>query len=136
MSRKVCALLVIATLALYIVYAGHVLAQNSSPFFCKEGETRPCGVGACRGETKCIGGVWSAECEGAASPVPEICDNNIDDDCNGLVDDCGDETLNILSYIMIISGAAMFIFAVVLSRIQARRMREQQSENGEEEDLL
>lgn len=135
MSRKMYVVLVVLAVVFYVGYAKIGIAQNSSPFFCKEGETRPCGVGACRGVTKCIGGVWSDNCEGAASPVPEICDNNIDDDCNGIVDDCGDETLTFLSYIMIISGVALFVFAVVLSRIQARRMREQEG-NEENEDLL
>lgn len=68
--------------------------------------TRPCypfgdgvtdptaGVGACiMGEQVCSDpvsygvGVWS-DCQGAVGPAPtETCGNNIDDDCNGIVDD-------------------------------------------------
>ena len=33
-----------------------------------------------------MGGIWGP-CEGAVTPVPEICGNHIDDDCNGVIDD-------------------------------------------------
>jgi beta-lactamase superfamily II metal-dependent hydrolase len=57
---------------------------------CSEGETRSCGttdIGACSlGLETCGGGAWGA-CEGAMEPVAEICDNGLDDDCDGATDD-------------------------------------------------
>jgi hypothetical protein len=65
---------------------------------CFPGATSPCfsgdpatiGVGACKaGQQKCAGtgesGTWGA-CEGGVGPAAEVC-NEIDDDCNGVVDD-------------------------------------------------
>lgn len=55
---------------------------------CQRGETRPCGLdaGACElGQQICENGVWS-ECRNAVWPTVETC-NNVDDDCNGFVDD-------------------------------------------------
>ncbi len=44
------------------------------------------GVGACMdGTAVCFGGQWQA-CGGAITPMPEAC-NNVDDDCDGAVDD-------------------------------------------------
>ncbi len=54
------------------------------------------GVGACRAGTQvCVeGGVWGA-CEGAVVPGEEACDDGVDGDCDGAVDEgcreCGDE---------------------------------------------
>ncbi|HJL15838.1 MAG TPA: FG-GAP-like repeat-containing protein [Sandaracinaceae bacterium LLY-WYZ-13_1] len=47
-----------------------------------EGLSAPCTPGVQR----CEDGAWSA-CAGAVSPVSEICDNDVDDDCDGTVDD-------------------------------------------------
>jgi hypothetical protein len=63
---------------------------------CTEGATRDCAeeflVAPCSAGTQtCRGGSWSS-CEGAVGPTAEVCDNGIDDDCNGAVDDaasCG-----------------------------------------------
>ncbi|MEM9862431.1 MAG: MopE-related protein [Myxococcota bacterium] len=56
---------------------------------CTNGETRACGdvdVGACqRGTQTCQEGVFGS-CEGAIFPTSEVCDNGIDDDCDGTVD--------------------------------------------------
>jgi WD40 repeat protein len=63
---------------------------------CKEGETKPCysgppetkDVGACKAGTQtCEHGKWG-KCSGEILPKREICGNNIDDDCNGKIDDC------------------------------------------------
>ncbi len=53
-----------------------------------DGLARACGSdeGACRrGQETCTDGAWGA-CVGAVEPVPESC-NNLDDDCDGAVDD-------------------------------------------------
>jgi hypothetical protein len=58
---------------------------------CIPGETRPCGLnkGICKkGVQSCKNGQWESECRGGKRPEPEeICYNNLDDNCNGKVDD-------------------------------------------------
>jgi len=100
-------------------------SEAQHPIFCKEGEKRPCGYGICRGFRECINGVWSETCITSAKPMKEICGNGIDEDCNGIVDDCEDITLAYLSYAIIGSGTGLFIFAIILSRIEARKMEEE-----------
>jgi len=57
---------------------------------CSRGETRSCGIsiGICKaGVSKCIEGGWGP-CTGIISPLPEeICYNNLDDNCNGEIDE-------------------------------------------------
>ena len=68
------------------------------PDECQPGVSESCGtdVGRCeKGTRTCEDGVWSA-CIGAVEPVQEICDNELDDDCDGFTDcldteDCGAE---------------------------------------------
>ncbi|MFH1503603.1 MAG: MopE-related protein [Candidatus Diapherotrites archaeon] len=65
-----------------------------------------CGVGACvsTGQTQCVNGAIVNTCT-SGTPIAEICNNFIDDDCDGLVDladlsdcpiqpSCGDGTCN------------------------------------------
>ncbi len=55
---------------------------------CTPGQTKVCGtdIGACsKGTISCIGGKWG-NCTGAVYPGTESC-NDIDDDCDGIVDD-------------------------------------------------
>ncbi len=64
---------------------------------CTPGESRACGVsdlGSCRkGAQRCQSGDWGT-CEGATSPRPEICFNDVDEDCDGTVDeDCGSASI-------------------------------------------
>jgi len=57
-----------------------------------ESITLQCGtsnVGACKYGTTCSNGAFGA-CVGAVSPVPEICGNVIDDDCDGSIDEVAD----------------------------------------------
>lgn len=62
---------------------------------CVSGDTRPCGsdTGVCEtGLRTCIRGKWSA-CIGEKKPTSniDICDNGLDDNCDGNVDeDCSD----------------------------------------------
>ena len=66
----------------YIIFAGR-------PVLCMEGETRQCGtdVGECEyGTATCdVDGMWG-ECIGGVTPVSEVCDDGLDNDCDELVD--------------------------------------------------
>jgi hypothetical protein len=60
-----------------------------NPAQCINGATQPCGgndAGTCTvGTRTCANSVWGM-CSGMGTPVPETC-NNLDDDCDGVVDD-------------------------------------------------
>ncbi|MBI5532473.1 MAG: choice-of-anchor L domain-containing protein [Deltaproteobacteria bacterium] len=67
---------------------------------CNPGETQPCydgapgteNVGICKGGTKTCqqnGSGWTV-CENEVLPIKEICNNSLDDDCNGQPDDSVD----------------------------------------------
>jgi len=65
---------------------------------CNLGETKVCGssVGVCEeGVIKCINDKWGDICEGGVKPTEsEICGDNLDNNCNGEVDeDCGCTTV-------------------------------------------
>ncbi|MEX1369135.1 MAG: choice-of-anchor L domain-containing protein [Nannocystaceae bacterium] len=79
--------------------AGEVceLATGSCTTACEPGQTRPCysgpepteGVGACvAGTNACdADGRWSLFCDGEVVPTSETCDDGVDQDCDGRVDD-------------------------------------------------
>lgn len=62
--------------------------DESNPAQCVNGAVQPCGGqdgGFCAGMRSCANGLWGT-CAGAGMPVMETC-NNVDEDCDGLVDD-------------------------------------------------
>lgn len=81
------------------LFSGNRPADTCSPSgqSCETGQTRPCytgpwgteGVGICQsGTERCIGGQWTGECRlETVAAGAEICDNGLDDDCNGQIDD-------------------------------------------------
>jgi len=90
---------------------------------CVLGARQECGsdVGACsKGEQACFAGLWQAECVGEIVPVKEIC-NEIDDDCDGDVDE--NDVCSILSFAgnpdsswvyMIAAGVIILLILVLL----------------------
>ena len=73
---------------LSVIADGAAYTVNGEPP-CQPAETRVCGqtdVGACSyGTIACVGGMWGL-CEGAVYPTSEVCDNGVDDDCDGFTD--------------------------------------------------
>src|SRR5690606_9926873 len=58
---------------------------------CFTGSTAERGVGACMdGTSTCVAGVWS-ECMGETLAVAEICDDSVDNDCDGATDAADDD---------------------------------------------
>ncbi|RLI98562.1 MAG: hypothetical protein DRO99_00405 [Candidatus Aenigmatarchaeota archaeon] len=81
---------------------------------CFKGQTRPCGsnIGACQaGVRVCHDGNWS-DCIGGTLPSDEICDNGIDDDCDGATDEC-------LTFapVLIITGLLLFVIMGLLIKL-------------------
>jgi hypothetical protein len=104
---------------LLLSYMGSdALAQGLADIMpCQDGQTRPCGssVGVCeKGVSACQNQLWGP-CEGGVLASDEICNDGLDNDCNGLIDDCG---FNMVSVIMIGSGCVLLVVALVLSRME------------------
>ena len=100
---------------LFAVFAVFLLAMTAAASanaqMCSEGESKPCGsnIGICEAGTQsCIGGEWT-ECVDDVEPELESCDNGLDDDCDGLVDEC----LDSLWPIMIFAGI-IFLFCMAM----------------------
>jgi hypothetical protein len=112
-------MLLFLSLAGFLVPAIKAQSPLDQAAFCAPGSTRPCpDVGICTGRAKtCDGGKWSEQCTGGVQPASqEICDNGLDDNCNGLVDECVSLSGSI-GIFMIIGGVMLLIFALVLSRV-------------------
>ena len=81
-------------------------AQDSGPQACLVNHTVLCGsnIGACQqGVRVCENGQWS-DCRDDVEPQTEICNNGLDDDCDGFTDECG-------SFVwMIMLGVGMLLF--------------------------
>ena len=87
--------------------------------FCAPGNTRACPtVGICTDRVKvCEGGRWSEQCTGGVQPASvEICDNELDDNCNGLTDECVNLSGSV-GVFLIIGGVIMLIFGFALSKV-------------------
>ncbi len=115
MSSSVNAVLMIFAISLCIAPA-LAEAQSINIVPCSTGDTRPCGsgVGECeKGVTTCENGIWG-ECDGGVEPVEEDCSDGLDNDCNGLVDDCG---FNTVSYMLIGAGLMLLVVALVLNKL-------------------
>ena len=90
--------------------AGHLTVLSNGAGYtvngelmCSEGQTRDCGqtdLGICQfGTETCTAGQWGA-CAGAIYPGTEICDNGLDDDCDGQTDqndsDCSPQAAHVV----------------------------------------
>lgn len=90
---------------------------------CVSGEYRPCGIniGECkRGVRVCEDGYWT-DCQNHIGPVEEICANDKDDDCNGVMDDCVDNTFG---YACMGAGAIILIIALILQKTKFGEKKE------------
>jgi hypothetical protein len=86
--------------------------------FCTPGSTRPCpDVGICVGRVKtCENGKWSEECTGGVQPAPaEVCDNGLDDNCNGAMDECFSLSGSV-GILLMVFGFILLAFALILMR--------------------
>jgi len=105
-------------LPLFTLFNVPVRAQGvfDKATFCAFGSTRPCpDVGICKDRVKiCDNGKWSENCTGGSQPAPqEICDNGLDDNCNGVMDECVSLSGSI-GIFLIISGSILLVFALAL----------------------
>lgn len=72
------------------VIGGGDCQPDASPESCYSGPAGTQGLGACRAGTReCVNGTWGP-CQGEILPVTELCSNNTDDNCNGIIDEDAD----------------------------------------------
>jgi hypothetical protein len=105
-----------------LAFSGEVKAQSGSAIeeatFCAPGSTRPCpDVGICTGRVKtCENGKWSLQCTGGTGPASsEICGNELDDNCNGVVDECV-SLADSAGLLLIVGGIILLILSLALMR--------------------
>jgi hypothetical protein len=106
--------------ALLAVFVAFLLVSTTAMYVnaqvcLDEGKTKPCGsnIGICEAGTQsCQGGEWT-ECADDVEPELETCDNELDDDCDGLVDECLDSVWPI----MIFAGVIFLFFMVMLVKL-------------------
>lgn len=112
-----CLALLLSFFTIFVLVSSAQSAIDEATF-CAPGSTRPCpDVGMCRDRVKtCDNGKWSQVCSGGTGPAPqEICDNGLDDNCNGLVDECVSLSGSI-GIFLIIGGVVLLGFAILLTR--------------------
>ena len=126
-------LLVTGLVLLSIIHTA--IAQDDDwrdELICTDGEKKACGssIGECEpGERLCVAGIWG-ECFGEKGPEEEVCNTALDDDCNGVVDDCYFE-FPIPGWVLIMIGALMFIGAWVYEKmvvVKKEQMNQEESE--------
>ena len=129
-------LLLIGIMVLASFFFPSVNAQDDwrDALVCSDGTTRPCGsnLGVCEpGVSTCAGGSWGP-CIGGTEPQNEVCDNNLDDDCNGEADDCYFE-FPVPGWMLISIGVIMFLGAWVYEKMVVVKKEEANQEEPESE---
>ena len=113
-----CLLMILPAFA----FSGGVKAQSTDGLgeatFCTFGSTRPCpDVGICVNRVKtCDNGKWSEQCTGGVQPASaEVCDNGLDDNCNGAMDECVSLSGSV-GILLMVFGFILLAFALLLMR--------------------
>jgi hypothetical protein len=120
MASRMFAVLLFVLLSLGslgLVHYAHAQSVIGDLMPCVADSYRGCGTdtGECRrGVRVCENGYWS-ECRDYKGPSEEICGNGKDEDCNGVLDDCIDNTFG---YILMGAGAAILVLALVLHKLR------------------
>lgn len=99
---------------------------------CADGEKKACGsnIGECEpGERVCVAGIWG-DCIGGKGPEQEICDNGLDDDCNGEADDCYFE-FPVPGWMIVSIGVLMLLGAYVYEKMVVVKKEQANQEESE-----
>ncbi len=97
-----------------MMVAVFLLMFASPAMACTDGDVRPCEsrAGICSdGMHECVNGEW-APCTVQPQEF-EVCGNGLDDNCNGLTDEC----VSSLGPILIVLGACVFGALLLVSRM-------------------
>lgn len=98
-----------------ILIVSAIAASTSAQECANEGEIKACGsnVGICEAGTQdCRDGKWT-ECTGGVRSQMEMCDNELDDDCDALVDECIDS----IWPVMIMVGILLVFFMFMIMKM-------------------